>query len=151
MSKQIMIFFLFRDYIITGTSEIMKFENVLFGNEMGTWTGTSFIAPVDGIYSFNLHLHHTYSSRSYRLSALVNNGEDGVDYLLENTNYYRSASSYGHSHFYKIERELKVGDTLTIEDTSTNDYLQDYNYYKCYTNYQEHSCSYITGRLIKKL
>ena len=119
---------MFRDYLVSGSQEIMKFENILFGNEMGTWTGTSFIAPVDGIYIFNLHLHHYYTSRAYRLSALVNNGEDGVDYLLENTNYYWSASSYGHSHYYQIERESKVGDTLTIKDMSSDSSLQDYNY-----------------------
>ena len=129
----------------------MEFGNVLFGNEMGTWTGAAFEAPVDGIYIFNLHLLTYYSSRSYRLRALINDGDDGVDHLLENSAQYRSYSYDGHGHYFQIERELKVGDILTIKDDYAYNSLYDYTYHKCSTNEQEHSCSYITGRLIKKL
>ena len=64
--------------MVSGSQEIMKFENVLFGNEYGSWTGSSFVAPVDGVYKFSLHLLTHYSSRAYRLRALINDGDDGV-------------------------------------------------------------------------
>ena len=137
--------------MVSGSQEIMKFENVLFGNEYGSWTGSSFVAPVDGVYKFSLHLLTYYSSRAYRLRALINDGDDGVDHLLENSARYRSYSYDGHGHNFQIERELKVGDTLTIKDEYAYDTLRDYNYFKCKTNEEEHSCSYFTGRLIKKL
>ena len=124
---------------------------MLFGNELGSWTGTSFVAPVDGVYIFNLHLLTYYSSRAYRLLVLINNGDDGVDQLLENSSRFRSYDYDGHGHYFQIERELKVGDILTIKDEYTYHTLFDYNYNQCKTNEQEHSCSYITGRLIKKL
>ena len=129
----------------------MNFENVLFGNEMGIWTGAAFVAPVDGIYTFNVHLVTEYSNRAYRLRALINNGVNGVDFLLENSSYTSSSSGSGHSHYFQIERKLKVGDILTIKDEYVYSSLYDYTYHKCSTNGQEHSCSYITGRLIKKL
>ena len=34
----------------------MEFGNTLFGNENGSWNGTAFTVPVDGIYSFSLHV-----------------------------------------------------------------------------------------------
>ena len=129
----------------------MEFGNVLFGNEMGTWTGAAFEAPVDGIYIFNLHLLSRYVNRAYRLRAMINNGEEGVDMLLENSAYSSSSNSSGHGHYFQIVRELKVGDILTIKDEYVYSSLYDYTYHKCSTNGQEHSCSYITGRLIKKL
>ena len=124
---------------------------MLFGNEYGSWTGSSFVAPVDGVYKFSLHLLTYYSSRAYRLRALINDGDDGVDHLLENSAQYRSYSYDGHGHYFQIERELKIGDTLTIKDDYADNRLYDYSEHKCSTNDKEHSCSYITGRLIKKL
>ena len=122
----------------------------MFGNELGSWDGTSFVVPVDGIYIFSLHLATYYAHRTYRLRALINNGEVGIDQLNENTSRYQS-SSYGHNHSFQIEREMKVGDTLTIIDQQSYTTLRDYTEYKCSTNQQEHSCSHITGRLIKRL
>ena len=128
----------------------MKFENVLFGNELQTWTGSSFVAPVNGVYVFNIQLVSQSSGRSYRLSALINNGDDGVDQLQENSRK-DITDGQGHSSFFQIERELKIGDTLTIKDDYADNRLYDYSEHKCSTNDKEHSCSYITGRLIKKL
>ena len=129
----------------------MLFENILFGNELESWTGYSFVAPVDGIYTFNLHLQTPYSSRSYRLLALINDGEDGIDQLVENSTRYQTYNDDGYSRYFIIERELKVGDTLTIKDEYAYNSLSDYYYHKCHTNNEEHSCSYISGRLIKRL
>ena len=129
----------------------MKFENILIGNELGSWNGTAFIAPVDGIYFFTLHIVATYESRTYRLRALINDGEIGIDQLNENTGYYRSGTSYGHNHSFQIEREMKIGEALTIIDEYSYENLKDFYSYKCSTNQQEHSCSVITGRLIKRL
>ena len=127
----------------------------MFGNELGSWNGRSFVAPVDGVYIFNLHLTTYSTSRAYRLRALINDGEVGVDQLMENANRYQTDSQYGHNHSFQIEREMKVGDTLTIIDEYTyysSSYpVKDYAYYKCTTNQEEHSCSHITGRLIKRL
>ena len=123
----------------------------MLGNELGSWNGTAFVAPVDGVYIFRLNIVTYYNSRSYRWRALINGGEDGVDQLMENTNRYQTSNSYGHSHSFQIERELKVGDILTIVDQQSYGTIPDYSYYKCTTNQEEHSCSYITGRLIKRL
>ena len=141
----------FREYLISGSKATMMFENILFGNELESWTGSSFVAPVGGIYAFNLHIVTNYYSRTYRLLALINNGDDGVDWLIENSNQYKSYNDVGHHHSFQIERELKVGDTLTIYDQYTYNNIMDYSYNKCRTNDEEHSCSYITGRLIKRL
>ena len=87
--------------------------------------------------------------RGYRLHALINNGEGGIDQLNENTKY--QISSLGHHHSFQIEREMKVDDTLTIIDEYAYYDLYAFTEYKCSTNRQEHSCSHITGRLIKRI
>ena len=144
---------MFSSSIIYGSKNPLKFENVLFGNELNSWNGTAFVAPVDGVYIFHLHLATYYSNRAYRLRALINNGEDGVDQLNENTSRYQSNSQLGHGHSFQIEREMNVGDTLTIIDeySYNNNNINDYEQFKCTTNQKEHSCSHITGRLIKRL
>ena len=138
--------------MISGGKNAFYFENILSGNELGAWNGTAFVAPVDGIYNFNLRIATSNQSRTYRLRALINNGEVGVDQLNENSNRYQTGS-HGHTHSFQIEREMKVGDTLTIVDqyVYSSYYLYDYSEYKCSTNQQDHSCSHITGRLIKRL
>ena len=123
----------------------------MFGNELGSWDGTSFVAPVNGIYMFTLHIATYYSNRTYRLRALINNGEIGIDQLNENTSRYQSYNEHGHNHSFQIEREMKVGDTLSIIDQYAYSSIRDYTEYKCSTNQLEHSCSHITGRLIKRL
>ena len=141
--------------IINGSKNPLKFEKVLFGNELGAWNGRSFVAPVDGVYIFNLHMATYYASRAYRLRAVINNGEVGVDQLMENQSRYQTDSQYGNSHSFQIEREMKIGDTLTIIDEyqyySSSYPIKDFSYFKCTTNQEEHSCSYITGRLMKRL
>ena len=137
--------------MISGSKNALKFENTLFGNELGSWNGTAFLAPVDGIYMFTLNMVTYYGGRNYRLRALINNGEVGVDQLNENASRQYSYDDYGHNHSFQIEREMKVGDSLTIIDQYTQFELRDYIRYKCSTNQQEHSCSVITGRLIKRL
>lgn len=129
----------------------MPFENVLFGNELGAWNGTAFVAPVDGVYIFHIHLATYGASRAYRLTAYINDGDVGIDQLNENTNRYQTNSNLGHKHSFQIEREMKVGETLTIIDTYAYNSFGDYFEYKCTTNEKEHSCSHITGRLIKRL
>ena len=143
----------FRSYssFITGSKNALKFENILFGNELGSWDGTSFVVPVDGIYIFRLHLATYYSNRTYRLRALINNGEVGIDQLNENTSRYQTYNDYGHTHSFQIEREMQAGDTLTIIDQYSYNTVRDFYEFKCSTNQQEHSCSHITGRLIKRL
>lgn len=138
-------------YIISGSGNALKFENILFGNELGSWNGTAFVAPVNGIYTFTLQMTTRYNSRAYLLRALTNNGEVGIDQLNENTSYTHSNSYYGHNHSFKIERAMEVGDTLTIIDEHASTSLYDFYEYKCSTNQQDHSCSHITGRLIKRL
>ena len=138
-------------YIISGSKNALKFENTLFGNVLGSWNGTAFVAPVNGIYTFTLQMTTRYQSRAYRLRALINNGEVGIDQLNENTSYYQSNSYYGNNHSFNIERAMEVGDTLTIIDEIASSSLYDFTEYKCSTNRQEHSCSHITGRLIKRI
>ena len=123
----------------------------MFGNELGAWNGRSFVAPVDGVYKFNLHLATYYASRAYRLRAVINNGEVGVDQLNENTRRDQTSSLLGHNHSFHIEREMNVGDALTIIDNYAYTSIKDYYENKCSTNQEEHSCSHITGRLIKRL
>ena len=123
----------------------------MFGNELGSWNGTAFVAPVDGVYLFQLQVATYDSHRAYRMLALFNNGEAGIDQLNENTNRYQTSYPRGHNHSFRIEREMKVGDTLTIIDEYASQYLYDFSEYKCSTNQVEHSCSNITGRLIKRL
>ena len=144
---------LFRSSIITASKKELKFENVLFGNELGSWNGTAFVAPVDGVYIFHLQLATYYASRAYRLSALINNGEVGADQLNENTSRYQTSSGtlLGHNHSFQIEREMNVGDSLTIIDNYAYTSIKDYYENKCTTNEKDHSCSHITGRLIKRL
>ena len=138
-------------YIISGSKNALKFENTLFGNELGSWNGTAFVAPVNGIYTFTLQMTTHYNGRAYRLRALINNGEVGIDQLNENTAYSVSNSYYGHNHSFNIERAMEVGDTLTIIDDNAYNNIYDFYDYKCSTNKQEHSCSHITGRLIKRI
>ena len=142
-----------RSSIISSSKNELKFENVLFGNELGSWNGSAFVAPVDGVYIFHVHLSTCSYNRAYRLRALINGGDVGVDQLMENTDRYQSSSYYGHNHSFQIERKMQVGDTLTIIDQlSYYDYaIKDYSENKCSTNEKEHSCSHITGRLIKRL
>ena len=143
---------LFRStYIISGSKNALKFERTLFGNELGSWNGTAFVAPVDGIYTFTVQITTRSSNRGYRLRALINNGEVGIDQLTENTSIYSSNTRYGHNHSFQIEREMQRGDTMTIIDEYAYYELYDYNENKCSTNQHEHSCSYITGRLIKRI
>ena len=139
--------------MISGSGKGLEFQNLLLGNELGAWNGTAFVAQVDGIYNFNIRLSTRYNSRNYRLRALINNGDAGVDQLNENSARYQTNSEYGHTHSFQIEREMRVGDSLTIVDQYTwnNQYLHDFDEYKCSTNQQEHSCSHITGRLIKRI
>ena len=92
-----------------------------------------------------------YGNRAYRLRALINNGEIGVDQLNENASRYQTNSLLGHNHSFQIEREMNVGDALTIIDQYSYGTINDYAEYKCSTNGKEHSCSHITGRLIKRL
>ena len=83
---------------------------------------------------------------------MINNGEVGLDHLMENTaRYLTNNVSQGHSHSFQIEREMKVGDVLTIVEYYSYNSLYDYSENKCSTNQEEHSCSHITGRLIKRL
>ena len=137
--------------ILSGSKNKLTFENILFGNELGSWNGTAFVAPVDGVYLFQLQVTTYEANRAYRLRALLNNGEAGVDQLNENTSRGYTSYGRGHNHSFRIEREMKVGDTLTIIDEYASQYLYDFSEYKCSTNQVEHSCSHITGRLIKRL
>ena len=137
--------------MLSGGKNALQFENILSGNELGSWNGTAFVAPVDGLYSFNLHIVTKGSGRAYRMLAQINNGAVGVDHLNENSERFYANTNRGHSQFFQIERQLKVDDTLTIIDEYVNANLYDFSEYKCSTNNNEHSCSYITGRLIKRL
>lgn len=132
----------------------LEFENVLFGNELNAWNGTYFIAPVDGIYSFTLQISLANANRAFRLNVSINDEVDGLEKLQENSSYGSTASSQGHTHTYVVERLLHVADTLTFRDiyrySSIGDH-NDYTKYKCKTNSVEHSCTYVTGRMIKKL
>ena len=140
-------------YLISGSKNALQFENILSGNELGSWNGTAFVAPIDGIYVFNLKIVTYGYNRMYRMRALINNGEVGIDQLNENASRYQTNTYNGHTQSFQIEREMKVGDTLTIMDeyVYSTSYLNDYSEYKCSTNNQAHSCSHITGRLIKRL
>ena len=132
----------------------LEFENILFGNELNAWNGTYFIAPVDGIYSFTLQISLANPQRAFRLDVSINGEADGVEKLQENSSYSSNASSQGHTHTYIVERQLRVAETLTFIDTyrySSIGNHNDYTKYKCKTNSVEHSCTYITGRMIKKL
>lgn len=135
--------------MLTGSKRSLEFENTIFGNELNAWGGSSFTAPVHGIYSFKLQISLTPESRAYRLRVLIN-GETGVEQLQENNNYARS-SGYGNTYTYEIDRELRLGDVLKFTDYSGYTYYYDYSDNKCRTNNVDHSCSYVTGRLIKKL
>ena len=101
----------------------------MFGNELSSWNGTAFVAPVDGVYIFHLNMATSGNQRGYRIRAMINNGEVGRDHLMENTSRYLTNSNLGHSHSFTIQREMKVGDTLTIIDyysynsNSLNPYL----------------------------
>ena len=75
----------------------------------------------------------------------------GIDQLNENTSRYQTYNDYGHTHSFQIEREMQAGDTLTIIDQYSYNTVRDFYEFKCSTNQQEHSCSHITGRLIKRL
>ena len=141
---------LFRSSIIFASKNELKFENVLFGNELSAWNGTAFVAPVDGVYLFQLQITTYNANRGYRLRALINNGDAGVDQLNENTSKYVNGDT-GHNHSFQIEREMKVGDTLTVIDEYAYGTLYDYSNQKCSTNQKNHSCSHFTGRLIKRL
>ena len=138
-------------YITSGSKNALDFRNILFGNELGSWNGTAFVAPVDGIYALTLQITTRSKNRGYRLRALINNGEVGIDQLTENSSINSSNSRYGHNHSFQIEREMQRGDTMMIIDEYASYELYDYNENKCSTNQQDHSCSYITGRLIKRL
>lgn len=138
--------------MLTGSKNSIQFANVIFGNELNAWNGTYFNAPVDGVYSFKFQIHLLTDSRAFRLKVLINDGIDGVENLHENSSYASTSNSQGHTHTYIIERQMRVGDTLTLNDHYRYNYdHSEYRAEKCKTNDLEHSCSYITGRMIKKL
>ena len=142
---------MFREVIASGSQDYLKFENVVSGNELECWQDEVFTAPVDGIYVFNLHIATYNQNRAYRLRAWINGGIGGFEQLQENSVRYYGYCCVGHNHSFQIEKELKVGDTLMITDEWAYNTVYDYNEYKCNTNGEDHSCSYITGRLIKRL
>ena len=84
---------------------------------------------------------------------MINDGTDGIDLLAENTNRYRTGTSYGHTHTFQIERKMNIGDSLTIIDEFiySSYYVKDFYDFKCETDGRSHSCSTFSGRLIKKL
>ena len=144
----------FSTRMLYSSERSLEFENILFGNELTAWNGTYFIAPVDGIYSFTLQISLAQFQRAFRLDVLINDEADGLEKLQENSSYGSNQSSQGHTHTYIVERQLRVGDTLTFRDnyrySSIGDH-SDYTKYLCKTNSVEHSCTYITGRMTKKL
>ena len=115
---------------------------------------SKFTAPVDGIYQFNLHLtlYSGGSRRYYRIQALLNDMLNDIDHLMENTEfYYSNYYTQGYSHAFQIERQLNVGYVLSFVDYAKYDSQYDYKDNSCRTNGDSHSCSHITGRLIRKL
>ena len=139
--------------MLTASKQPIQFGNILYGNEINAWDGTSFTAPVDGIYQFNLHLT-LYSggyARYYRIRAMLNDMLDDIDHLMENNDFYRSYYGNGYSHAFQVERQLNIGDTLSFVDYAKSDSQYDYKENSCKTNGESHSCSHITGRLIRKL
>jgi len=140
--------------MLTASKEPIQFGNIIYGNELNAWNGTAFIAPVDGIYHFNVHLSLSSSGsrRYYRIQAALNDMLDDIDHLMENNDLtYSSQSDWGNSHDFQIERQLKVGDVLSFVDYAKLDSQYDYTDYECKTNGESHSCSHVTGKLIKKL
>ena len=89
------------------------------------------------------------ASRAYRIRAVIN-GETDVEQFQENSNYSQS-STFGNTQTFQVDRELRLGDVLSFTDHYTNNYYYDYTDVKCKTKNVEHSCSYVTGKLIKKL
>ena len=140
--------------MLTASKKPIQFGKILHGNELNSWNGTAFVAPVDGIYHFNLHLT-LYSGglrRYYRIQAALNDMFDNIDHLMENNDFkYSSYAISGHSHDFQIERQLLVGDVLSFVDYATADSQYDFAEYDCKTNSESHSCSHITGKLIRKL
>lgn len=138
------------EYMLTGSQLPIEFGNIIFGNELNAWNGITFTAPVHGIYSFKLQISLEYGGRGYRVRAVINDETSGLEQLLENSSYYQYY--FGNTFTFEIDRELHLGDVLKFTDHQIYDNsYQDYNEYKCRTNNVEHSCSYVTGRLLKKL
>ena len=65
----------------SGSKKKMEFGDVLYGNELSCWDGTSFVAPVDGIYTFSLNIVTNAANRNYRIRVLANDEYNGVDQL----------------------------------------------------------------------
>ena len=135
--------------MLTGSKRSLEFQNILFGNELFAWDGSAFTAPVNGIYSFKLQISLRPENRAYSLRASIN-GEIGIEKLQENASYYRS-SGYGNTYTFEIDRELRQGDVLKFIDQTTYNYQYENTDVKCRTNNVDHSCTYVTGRLVKKL
>ena len=139
----------FRSQMLTGSKRSLEFQNILFGNELNAWDRSAFTAPVHGIYSFKLQMSINPANRAYSLRASIN-GETGIEKLQENASYYRS-SGYGNTYTFEIDRELRQGDVLKFIDQTTYNSQYENTDVKCRTNNVDHTCTYVTGRLIKKL
>ena len=131
----------------------MKFENILITPSIPVWTGTEFIAPVDGIYTFEMNLHiRPYSTNNKRFRINVRVNGNSVDYIQDNTSIKSTGTDPASSSHYQIIQEMKSGQKLDFfDDYYGSTQIYDYTSKSCYTNGKSHRCSWISGRLMRKL
>ena len=88
------------------------------------------------------------SYAAYRIVALINNEDTGIDNVFEN---FEHELNYPYSRAFQIDQKLEADDTITFIDAYAYDTVEEYSENLCKTAGEEHSCSYITGKLRKKL
>ena len=132
----------------------LKFGNIVINPSLPVWKESYYEAPVDGLYVFELNLNiRTYTkNRQYRINVTI----DGVsvDFIQDNSAPMESSTSDdpGITNHHRLVHQLKAGQKLAFNDSKqVKNFIRDYKTYKCYSNGKSHSCSWLSGRLLKRL
>ena len=138
--------------MVQSSRKNLKFENILISPSLPVWNGSEFEAPVDGIYAFELNLNIKGYSNNCRYRISVRIDGKSVDFIQDNTTTLNTNSDPGITNYHRLIHELKTGQKLAFYDyVHHGNSIRDYTYNSCYTNGKSHRCSWISGRLMKRL
>ena len=102
-------------------------------------------------FDMNLLIRADSTSNKYRIHIEI----DGlaVDYIQNNAEGHMTTTSTdtGMSNHYQVVLELKNGQNLAFFDVYATASINDHTHYSCQSNGESHSCSILSGRLMKPL
>ena len=130
--------------------QYIRFEDVIYDNSLGSFGASDEIltAPVAGTYRFTVNLSlKAMGGYFYQLEASVN-GDAATVYSRNGGSFNNNANANGDTQVLIFDTFLNRGDKLRLQTISN--FVEYANYGDCFTNGQEHECTFITGSLLQR-